>query len=670
MASPEPARSTSDLDQLVGRNLVDRYRIDELLGMGAMGAVFRGHQLTLHRDVAIKILHPELMQDPQIARRFEREAHSAARLEHPNIVQVLEQGATDDGWKFIVMQLLDGGELAGRLGAPLPPALAAIWAIQIFGALEHAHANGVIHRDLKPENVFVTHDHEGREIVKLVDFGIAKLVGGPSDTPEPMTKLGLVFGTPAYMSPEQATGVEIDARTDLYSAGIILYEMLAGAPPFQSTDPVALIRMQVAVDPPPLPASVPPALAAIVTRLLAKQRDERYASATEVREDLEAVLPTLDLEGIAIPSGTIRDSSGVVGLSSGARPAARSGPVAGPTGRGRWLLAGAILLVIGLAAAGLALSPGATPDPAAEAGAAARPGDATASGPASESPVADALPEIDRLLLAKNGEAALELLAPLRERFPDDPGLAWREGRGLALKRATRETALMRYGEAVAADPTLIENAEFYTELNELLTDRRLRDSAVDFAVERLGKRGHKFLLGLVNERDPDRALRYAQRQRVLAQLRADPESHAVIDHQLNLARDLWQSAQASAPCAAFDDALLAVSIAPAPLYLATLRARAVPKAGPEPDASRCVGLTERRERVLAAFEAAYGSAPGAGEATAEGEPPPAEGEKATPADAPKPKPKPKPKKKAAPAKRETALDKLDRRMEKLFGGG
>jgi serine/threonine protein kinase len=158
----------------------------------------------------------------------------------------------------------------------------------VLHALDHAHRRGLVHRDLKPENMFVVVDDDGREIVKLVDFGIVKLLGG--DESQKLTRAGLVFGTPRYMSPEQVTGGKIDERADLYSTGAVLFEMLTGAPPFDADQAGILMRMHVLADVPPLPVSVPPAIAAVVTRLLAKSPAERFASARDVIDALEAAM--------------------------------------------------------------------------------------------------------------------------------------------------------------------------------------------------------------------------------------------------------------------------------------------------------------------------------------------------------------------------------------------
>jgi serine/threonine protein kinase len=276
------------LEAFVGRTLQGRYRIDALLGMGGMGAVFRAHHLGLQQDVALKVLRPGLRSGHIAPARFEREARSASRLDHPNCVRVNDFGELDDGTKFLVMELLAGDELESRLGAPWDPVEAIDVAVQILDGLAHAHARGVVHRDLKPANVLLTADHHGQRRVKLVDFGIAKLLEGDDAGPK-LTRTGMLFGTPRYMSPEQAGGGKVDARTDLYAVGLLLYEMLAGHPPFQAGDVSAIIRMHVLVPPPPLPESVPPGLAAVVMRLLAKSRADRFANAAETIAALDRV---------------------------------------------------------------------------------------------------------------------------------------------------------------------------------------------------------------------------------------------------------------------------------------------------------------------------------------------------------------------------------------------
>jgi eukaryotic-like serine/threonine-protein kinase len=278
-------------DSLVGRVLADRYEIERELGRGGMGVVYRARHVTLGRPVAIKVLHAKLSADPAVSKRFDREALAASKLDHPNCVQVIDFGTTADGLEYLVMQFLDGKELRDELGWPMNPRRAARLASQVLRALEHAHRKGLVHRDLKPENVFIVRDDDGEEQVKLVDFGIVKLLDAEG-VHEKLTRAGLVFGTPRYMAPEQAAGGKIDERTDLYAVGILLHEMLRGKPPFDGDEAPIVLRMHMISDPPPLPADVPDPLREVVDALLAKSPGERPASAKEAREALEAFLAT------------------------------------------------------------------------------------------------------------------------------------------------------------------------------------------------------------------------------------------------------------------------------------------------------------------------------------------------------------------------------------------
>jgi serine/threonine protein kinase len=276
-----------DLEALIGQTLANRYLVEDVLGVGGMGAVFRGRHLALDRDVAIKVLRPEYAAHPEVSARFDREARAASMFDHPNCVQVVDFGSSDQGLKFMVMQLLEGCGLAAALGRRYPVSQAVEITLEILQGLEHAHGHGVIHRDLKPENVFITRDHTGSVILKLVDFGIAKLVSGRNDGI--VTRIGTVFGTPQYMSPEQAAGEEIDERADLYSVGVILYQLVTGGLPFDDADTRELMRKQMVAHPPPLPPYVPIVLATSVGKLLAKRRDFRYPSARDAIVALTSV---------------------------------------------------------------------------------------------------------------------------------------------------------------------------------------------------------------------------------------------------------------------------------------------------------------------------------------------------------------------------------------------
>ncbi|TPV97228.1 MAG: serine/threonine protein kinase [Myxococcales bacterium FL481] len=611
----QPASDTRDYEALVGTVLAGRYRIDRLLGVGAMGAVFRGHQLTLKRDVAIKVLHADLSGNPEIAARFKREAQSVARLEHPNIVSVVEYGSTHDGRSFIVMQLLEGFELDRLLGKPMSVRRAVLLISQVLSGLEHAHGHDVVHRDLKPENVFVTRDHEGKETLKLVDFGISKMTS-EDDSNRTVTRAGLVFGTPLYMSPEQATGSPVDARADLYSAGVILYEMLAGKPPFDNDDPVALIRMQVSVDPPALGTVVPPQVAQVVYRMLAKDRAQRFASAAEARAALEAAVSASEAtddeaagsnpELYNSSSGSRRVAPEVEQLATASVPRKRNALVAALVFAGG---TGVVGLLAWLALPRIELDQSIAAPPADDT--------ATTTAPAIADIGAEDLAAIDRQLLAKNHREALLLIKPLRDASPDNAQLLVREGRALALRRSKRATALNRYAQALENDATLIDDPAFLAELYALLEDTRLREAALDFAVQKLGKHGHRFLLTLVNQTKPDKSLRYTDRHRALTELRSDPDSAKLIDERMNLARDLWQARSSPAPCENFRDALTQISaFAPADDYFVTPLDKAkVPKPKDDKDAAFCVDLQKRLDAARAQLEQAL-----AAEATATGD--------------------------------------------------
>jgi serine/threonine protein kinase len=310
--------------ELLGTVLEGRYRVDELLAVGGMSFVFRGHHLRLRRDIAIKVMDPDL--GPGTSTRFLREAESAARLDHPNCITVHDFGVTASELSFMVMPLLVGETLRARPPGRWDAARAARLMIEVLRGLDHAHGHGVIHRDLKPENILLSEEPDGSRVAKIVDFGLAKVIRG-TEADATSTMTGLMAGTPAYMSPEQALGLSVDERADLYSVGMMLYELLAGALPFDSDDGVAVLRMQVHEDLPALPAEVPAALAAIVMHLTAKERDQRPASAHAALADLEAFLRG-DGHTILAPAAAVRRPTPehlAAASSDGATPISGSG---------------------------------------------------------------------------------------------------------------------------------------------------------------------------------------------------------------------------------------------------------------------------------------------------------------------------------------------------------
>src|SRR5580692_9404123 len=232
-------------EQLIGRTIAGKFLIEAAIGAGAMGAVFRARQIALEKTVAIKVLHGEHADDASFVTRFQREAKAASRLNHPNSMQVIDYGAEPDGLLYIAMEYLDGRSLHRviREDRPLHAARITDILMQTLAALAVAHDMGVVHRDLKPDNIMILSgtDDDGRpkDIVKVCDFGIAKITDsrayrdGPGRTSDaPLTTAGLMIGTPEYMSPEQGSGQKLDARSDLYSVGVILFEMLTGKVPF------------------------------------------------------------------------------------------------------------------------------------------------------------------------------------------------------------------------------------------------------------------------------------------------------------------------------------------------------------------------------------------------------------------------------------------------------
>ncbi|HEY0081392.1 MAG TPA: serine/threonine-protein kinase, partial [Pyrinomonadaceae bacterium] len=274
---------------MIGRTLEIKYRLDAELGRGGMGTVYRATRLLIGDTVAVKILHAELVKDAQSAERFRREAQAAARLKHPNVVTVYDFGITDDGLVYLVMELIEGESLRHiiKQNGALPLATAAEITRQICGALDEAHEAQIVHRDMKPDNVIVRQTPHGLR-VKVLDFGIAKLRDAAL-TANNLTQTGTVLGTPFYMSPEQCMGEEVDHRADIYSVGVILYEMLVGAVPFNSPTPTA-VAVQHATQQPTSPRainlSIPAAVEAVVLHALQKRREARPQTAGALAREL------------------------------------------------------------------------------------------------------------------------------------------------------------------------------------------------------------------------------------------------------------------------------------------------------------------------------------------------------------------------------------------------
>jgi len=286
--------STPAQDHFLGSILDDKYRIEEKIGEGGMGKVYRAVHIHMDNTVAIKILHPHMASDATALERFRREARAAAHIRHPNAVVVTDFGvAKDSGIAYLVMEFLEGVELRAKMKEQKQLDYEESFHIvqQTCSALQAAHAKGIIHRDLKPDNIWLLASEEGQARVKVLDFGIAKLKSS-ADTGT-LTQQGMIVGTPYYMSPEQCKGEELDARSDIYSLGIILYEMLTGQVPFQASTPVGVVLKHANEPPRPpreLREGIPLTVQDVILRALKKLPEERQDSAIQLAQEFEVAL--------------------------------------------------------------------------------------------------------------------------------------------------------------------------------------------------------------------------------------------------------------------------------------------------------------------------------------------------------------------------------------------
>jgi serine/threonine-protein kinase len=282
-------------DPYVGREIANQFRILEKIGSGGMGAVYKAEQPDMRRFVAVKILHPRYLSRPDLVSRFRREARAMSHLQHPNTAKVYLYGQLEDGACYFVMEYLAGKNLAQTVRAegPMTPERAVAVMSQVCGALAEAHAQGIVHRDLKPENIFLTNLGGITDYAKVLDFGLAKVTEREMRPGSLiLTQEGMVFGTPEFMSPEQARGEKLDGRSDIYSLGVILYELVTGKLPFDAAQPMEFIQRHI--KDPPIPFSkrapgrtFPPGFEAVIEKALAKRPEQRYQSATELGQALK-----------------------------------------------------------------------------------------------------------------------------------------------------------------------------------------------------------------------------------------------------------------------------------------------------------------------------------------------------------------------------------------------
>jgi serine/threonine-protein kinase len=339
----EPAPKSLDGDPYIGTTIGDRYVVDDVLGEGGMGKVYLVHHKVIDKQLAIKILHAELAKDKEAVGRFVREAKSASSIGNQHIVDISDFGETSDGSTYFVMEYLGGETLADLIddGGALPVEKICDISLQMCDGLAAAHRKQIIHRDLKPDNVTLTKQGNRENFVKILDFGIAKVGAAKSSTK--LTMAGAVFGTPHYMSPEQAAGAQVDYRTDIYSLGVMMYEMVSGELPFNADNFMGILTQHMYKAPVPIRALVsapdcPAGLEAVILKCLSKKPDGRYQTMDELADDIrrfqageipEAVQEMMDRSGgFNVPADYFQTSSApaVVPADPMTRPQRRSGP--------------------------------------------------------------------------------------------------------------------------------------------------------------------------------------------------------------------------------------------------------------------------------------------------------------------------------------------------------
>jgi len=340
-------RAAAPASDLVGQVVADRYHVTRKLGEGGMGQVYLAEHVKMGRRSAIKVMNPAMVHDPDAVARFNREAANASRITHPNVCAIYDFGETSDGLIYLAMEFVEGEPLTDLLkrDESLPTGRAVQIFVQVADALQAAHDLGIVHRDLKPDNIMLARGRTGADVVKVVDFGIAKAIGG--DDSQKVTRTGLVVGTPEFMSPEQLAGDKVDGRTDIYALALVLYKMLTGKLPFEASTVQETMVKRLTDDPLTLAEarptlSYPAGLQAALDVALARDPTERYQSAAKFASDVSAVMGLGRGAGAAAPMPATRaDADGKTQLLAPSQPtAAKRRPVL-PLALGALVLVGA-----------------------------------------------------------------------------------------------------------------------------------------------------------------------------------------------------------------------------------------------------------------------------------------------------------------------------------------
>ncbi len=348
-------------DPFIGKILADRYRVLRTLGEGGMGRVYLAEHVRMGRLSAVKVMSPALAPTPEAISRFNREASNASRINHPNVAAIYDFGETADGTLYLAMEYVEGKTLTAilREAGPLVPARAAELAGQIADGLHAAHHLGIVHRDLKPDNILVTTQHDGRELVKIVDFGIAKTTQSNDQT---VTSLGVAIGTPEYMSPEQIAGEALDARTDLYSLGLVLFNMLTGALPHPALTSKQSLVQRLTAKPltltevkPSVPW--PPRVQKALDRALAPEPDDRYSNVLDFARDVRGATGLPTFRGVAVMAGAATRAMTPATVPAVSATTSRPRPAVVPPPRRRRGTLMMAVLVLAVGAGALAIRP-------------------------------------------------------------------------------------------------------------------------------------------------------------------------------------------------------------------------------------------------------------------------------------------------------------------------